>query len=40
MREAAVVHAGNLRRVFAGFSVKERQVLDALLDRLRTVQIG
>jgi DNA-binding MarR family transcriptional regulator len=34
---AAPVHAANLRSVFAAFSDEERQTLDALLDRLRTV---
>jgi MarR family 2-MHQ and catechol resistance regulon transcriptional repressor len=33
--EAARVHVGNLRTVFAGFSDDERATLDALLDRLR-----
>jgi MarR family 2-MHQ and catechol resistance regulon transcriptional repressor len=34
--DAAVVHAGNLRTVFEGFSDRDRATLDALLDRLRT----
>lgn len=33
--DAAVVHAGNLRTVFEGFSDRDRATLDALLDRLR-----
>ncbi|SNR67646.1 DNA-binding transcriptional regulator, MarR family [Blastococcus mobilis] len=33
--EAAPVHAANLCSVFAAFSDEERDMLDALLDRLR-----
>ncbi len=35
--EAAQVHAGNLRSVFATFSDEDRNTLDTLLDRLRAV---
>jgi DNA-binding MarR family transcriptional regulator len=37
LKEAAVVHAANLRTVFDGFSAAERATLDGLLDRLRAV---
>ena len=37
LEEATPVHSANLRSVFAAFSDEERQTLDALLDRLRTV---
>jgi DNA-binding MarR family transcriptional regulator len=36
--EAAQVHAGNLRVVFADFDDEDRSTLDALLDRLRAVR--
>lgn len=36
LADARRVHAGNLRRLFDGFSERELQVLDELLDRLRT----
>jgi DNA-binding MarR family transcriptional regulator len=36
--DAAVVHAGNLRSVFEGFSDLDRATLDTLLDRLRAAQ--
>jgi DNA-binding MarR family transcriptional regulator len=36
--EAAQVHAGNLRVVFADFDHEDRSTLDALLDRLRAVR--
>jgi MarR family 2-MHQ and catechol resistance regulon transcriptional repressor len=35
LNRAAVVHAGNLREVFAGFDEQALSSLDALLDRLR-----
>jgi hypothetical protein len=37
--EAAVVHARDLRQVFAGFSPADLQTLDELLDRLRTATL-
>jgi MarR family 2-MHQ and catechol resistance regulon transcriptional repressor len=37
--EAAPVHAANLRSVFADLSEGERGALDALLDRLRAVDV-
>lgn len=35
LTEASALHAQNLRRAFAGFSARELDTFDALLDRLR-----
>jgi DNA-binding MarR family transcriptional regulator len=39
LEQAATVHAKNLRVVFAGLSRQELGMLDALLDRLRNVDL-
>lgn len=38
--EAALLHAKNLRKVFAGFTPTELSALDGLLDRLRAADLG
>ena len=40
LRQAVTVHAANLRQAFAAFSEQDLRTLDALLDRLRDVDIG
>lgn len=40
LQQALEVHAANLRQVFAGFSAADLRRLDALLDRLRAVELG
>lgn len=39
LSRALAVHADNLRRVFVGFSPDDLTTLDALLDRLRVVEL-
>ena len=40
LAEASRVHGANLRRAFAGFTPRELQAFDRMLDRLRDVTLG
>ena len=40
LTEASRIHAANLRQVFGGFTPREMQALDEMLDRLRGMSVG